>query len=121
MHTIFLHLADLLLVCDLPRNLLAFEILQGLLEKHAEDDVRQCLTTIYFETLKGKADGSSPSVATLTADNAMRIVSLARAAMLSGKDSSRNLSGVPVLDAITGGDGSKPKGSRFARKPSLGA
>ena len=107
---------DLLSLC---RNLLAFEILQSLLEKHAEDDVRQCLTNVHQETVKSRADGSSPLTASLTPDNAMRIVTLARAALVSGKDSSRNMCG--ALEAISIGDGSRAKASRFARKPSLGA
>lgn len=107
--------------------MLALEILQSLFEKHNEVDVRECLTNVFTELYVKPKSGTAVVVATtvtvtdtaplshtLTPDNCMRIVTLTRAALVSGttgKDVTFKPAAPPSSDA---------KQSRFARRPSSG-
>jgi hypothetical protein len=91
---------------------LAFEILQSLLEKHGEEDVKACL----HAAIKDKPKEGVPALVT---DNAFPAITQARALLSSGMDASKLSEtpeeGVCLPDVAFG----RPK-SRFARRPSTG-
>lgn len=99
------------------RNLLAFEILQSLLEKHGEEDVRIALSTVLGD-LVGRCLSPGDPLLSLGPDNSMRVVTHARTLLVSGRTPNTARKGAPDLCAdMVGGQ----KASRFARRASTGA